>query len=132
MPSPEMRQFSFTGLLLTLLGTGLVGGMGIAGGWPWFRFGAALLGGLVLLWLGFRWAIHGRGYWPVGWVGRLLFAAMLILVPTAILLLARIFGVGLDRQPSWYRPLGAIPASVPAERSASAPLTRLSPLRPFD
>jgi hypothetical protein len=93
-------------------------------------FGAILLGGVVVLWFGFRWAIYGRGYWPSGWMGRLLFAAMLIVIPAAIFLLARILGIGLDKQPTWYRPLGAIPTSMPAVRGVVESRSRLSPLRP--
>lgn len=132
MPSPNLHQFSFTSLLVVLTSSGLVCGMGVAGGWPWFLFGSILLGGLVLLWFGFRWAIYGTGYWPRGWVGRLLFATMLVLVPAAVLLLAKTFGVGVEKQPTWYRPFGAIPASVPAATFAVNTMSRLSPLQTFD
>lgn len=130
MPIRNPIQFSFTGLLLVFTASGLVCGMGIAGGPPWFVFGATLLGGFVALWFGFRWAIYGSGYWPHGRTGRLLLAAMLVVIPAAIILLVRLTGVGIEKQPGWYRPVGVRPASVPAVRFAAEPTSRLSPLRP--
>jgi len=102
MPNPNFHQFSLSNLLLVLTGSGLVCGMGIAGGRPWFLFGAVLLGGVVALWFGFRWAIYGRGYWPRGAVGRLLFVALLVIVPAAIVLLSRVFAVGIEKQRFWW------------------------------
>lgn len=104
MPTPNLHQFSFSALLLVLTASGLVCGMGVAGGWAWFLFGAILFVGVVALWFGFRWAIYGTGYWPRGWVGMLLFIALLLLTPAAIVVLVRTFGVGLEKQPVWYRP----------------------------
>jgi hypothetical protein len=60
-----------------------------------------LLGGILALWFGFRWAIYGTGYWPQGWAGRLLFVSLLVIVPAAIVFLSRVFTVGIEKQRFW-------------------------------
>jgi hypothetical protein len=101
---PNLAQFSLLGLLLALTGIGMVAAMGVAGGRHWFTFGAVLLSGCVLLWFGFRWAIRGKGYWPTGARGGLLYIAALILLPLLVLLLGGLVVDGIGNQRTWWWP----------------------------
>lgn len=88
----KLNPFAFSGLLL------------VVGGRHWSLMASLALVGLVALWFGFRWAIRGTGYWPRGVLGRALFVALLLIVPAAVVLLVRLIGVGIEKQPTWYRP----------------------------
>ena len=108
---PMLIRFSIGNSLLLLAGALLLVALGVEGGKQWVIFGFALVASIAFVKVGFRWAIHGTGYWPRGRVGIFLTMVVVLLAPVVVVAILRAAPGFLKDFPQFWFPL---PLPLPA------------------